>query len=393
MRECSAREAKCYNCSPIGHFSKLCLSKNKNVNTVDTTYDQDFVMTLNATCHSVSCPKLYMNCTVVPLFAQYGCSIALKVDTGADVSILSKPTYVKTFQDPYLSYLQTSSAALTAFCGANMVSLGSISATVTVRGNTSTVKFIVTDTKSPNIPSYEDSMKLKLVQQINTIMSSPDKSYVIEKYPMVFSIYTIKLDTNAKPVQQPPTPVPFHLKEACKTELDNIEQQGVIREVAEYTDWVNSIVLVKRKNNTIRVCLDPRELNKNISTSKHLMRRLDDITPDMSGAKYFTVADTKNGYWHVQLDDKSQKYTTFNSPWGKYCFKRLAFGLTCAGDAFLHRLEQVLDGLKRVTGIADDILVWGNTIVEHDTSLRQLLQRCNARMLTSDSNATNSSTN
>ena len=349
------------------------------MNTVDTTYDHDFVMTVNATCHSVSYPKPYVNGT-----AQYGCSVPLKVDTRDDVSILSKPTYVKTFQDPYLSYLQTSSVALTAFGGANIVSLGSISATVTVRGNTSTVKFIVTVNKSPNILSYEDSMKLKLVQQINTITSSPDKSSVIEKYPMVFSdelgslpgIYTIKLDTNAKPVQQPPRPVPVHLKEAYKTELDNLEQQGVIRKVTEYTDWVNSIVLVKRNNNTIRVCLDPRELNKNISTSKHLMRRLDDITPDMAGAKYFTVADTKNGYWHVQLDDKSQKYTTFNTLWGKYCFKRLALGLTCAGDALQQRLDQVLSGLKRVTGIADDILVWDNTIAEHDTSLRQLLQRC-----------------
>ena len=61
-------------------------------------------------------------------------------------------------------YLQTSSVTLTAFGGANIVSIGSISATVTVRGNTSTVQFIVTDTKSPNILSYEDSMKLKLIQ-------------------------------------------------------------------------------------------------------------------------------------------------------------------------------------------------------------------------------------
>ena len=63
--------------------------------------------------------------------------------------------------------------------------------------------------------------------------------------------YTIKLDTNAKPVQQPLRLVPVHLTGAYKTELDNLEQQGVIKKVTEYTDWVNSIVLVKRKNNTI----------------------------------------------------------------------------------------------------------------------------------------------
>ena len=78
----------------------------------------------------------------------------------------------------------------------------------------------------------------------------------------------------------------------------------------------------------------------------------------------------------MQLDYEFQKYTTFNTPLGNYCFKRLAFGLTCAGDAFKQRLDQVLSGLKRVTGIADDILIWGNTFAEHDTSPRQLLQTC-----------------
>ena len=102
----SCSRGKCYNCSRIGHFSKLCLSKNKNVNTVDTTHDQDFVMIVNASCHSVSYPIPYVNGTVVPLFAQHGCSVPLKIDTGVDVYILSKSTYVKTFQDPYLSSLQ-----------------------------------------------------------------------------------------------------------------------------------------------------------------------------------------------------------------------------------------------------------------------------------------------
>ena len=89
------------------------------------------------------------------------------------------------------------------------------------------------------------------------------------------------------------TSVPVHLKNSYKSELDNIEQQGVIRKVTQYTDWVNDIVLVKRKNNTIRVCLDPRQLNKNIVTSNYLMRRLDDILQKMTNAKYFTVVDTK----------------------------------------------------------------------------------------------------
>ena len=69
----------------------------------------------------------------------------------------------------------------------------------------------------------------------------------------------------------------------------------------------------------------------------------------------------------------SQEYTIFNTPCGKYGFKRFDFGLTCTGDAFQQRLDQVISGLKRVTDIADYILVWGNIIAEHDTALRQLL--------------------
>ena len=96
----------------------------------------------------------------------------------------------------------------------------------------------------------------------------------------------------------------------------------------------------------------------------------------MSGAKFFTVADTKNGYWHISFDEESKLLTTFNTPWGKYCFERLAFGLTCAGDAFQQQLDQALSGLKGVTGIADDILIWGHTEKDHDETLNQLLQRC-----------------
>ena len=132
--------------------------------------------------------------------------------------------------------------------------------------------------------------------------------------------YTIQLKPNAQPVQQPRRPVPVHLKNSYKSELDNLEQQGNIRKVTQYTDWVNGSVLVKRKNNTIRVCLDPRQLNKNIVTSKHFMRRLDDILPEMTNPKYFTVMDTNNGYWHISLSEESQLFTTFHTPYGELLF-------------------------------------------------------------------------
>ena len=385
LDHCPAKAATCFKCGRNGHYANLCLGgKKPSINTINETDDAStYLLSLDATCNSVTFPKPVVNASVQPLTAPHSTNIPFKVDTGADVSILSKPDYIHTFQDPELCDLQKSSIVLTAFGGSDIVSLGSTTAKVTVKGHTCNISFIVTETLAPNILSYKDSMQLNLVQRINTV-SATTKCAVLENYPQVFSnelgtlpgTYHITLNPDAKPVQQPPRPVPVHLKDAYKQELDTLEQQGVIKKITQYTDWVNSIVLVKRKNNTIRVCLDPRQLNKNIATSKHLMRRLDDILPEMSGAKFFTVADTKNGYWHISLDEESKLLTTFNTPWGKYCFERLAFGLTCAGDAFQQQLDQALSGLKGVTGIADDILIWGHTEKDHDAALNQLLQRC-----------------
>ena len=346
-----------------------------------------YLLMIDAKCHTVSFPKPLVNATVQPFTVNNSSNVLFKVYTGADVYILCKPTYVNTFQDAKIIGLDKSAIVLTAYGGTDIEVLGSVTAKITVRGNTSSVKFIITDTLSPNILSYKDSMKLQLVQCINGL-NVLDKTVIIDKYLHVFcddlgddlgddpGEYTIQLKPNAKPVQQPPRPVPVHLKNSYKSELDNLEQQGVIRKVTQYTAWVNGIVLIKRKNNTIRVCLDPRQLNKKIVTSKHFMRRLDDILPEITNVKYFTVVDTKNGYWHISLSEENQFFTTFNTPWGKYCFKRLPFGLTCSGDAFQQQLDQVLSGISGVTGISDDILIWGDTAEQHDTTLHELLTRC-----------------
>ena len=180
-----------------------------------------------------------MNASVQPLTAPHSTNIPFKVDTGADVSILSKPDYIHSFQDPELCDLEKSFIVLTAFGGSDIVSLGSTTAKVTVKGHTCNISFIVTETLVPNILSYKDSMQLNLVQRINTV-SATTKCAVLENYPQVFSnelgTYHITLNTGAIPVQQLPRPVPVHLKDAYKQELDTLEKQGVIKKITQYTD-------------------------------------------------------------------------------------------------------------------------------------------------------------
>ena len=91
------------------------------------------------------------------------------MDTGSDVSILCKPSYVNTFQDAKLIGLDKSAIVLTSYGGTDIEVLGSVTAKINVRGHTSSVKCIITDTLSPNILSYKDSMKLQLVHRINSL--------------------------------------------------------------------------------------------------------------------------------------------------------------------------------------------------------------------------------
>ena len=157
----------------------------------------------------------------------------------------------------------------------------------------------------------------------------------------------------------PPRRVPEALREPLKKELDALVQQGIIIKVDEPTDWVNSLVCVTKSNGTLRLCLDPKDLNRAIKRPHHRTPTLDEVLPRLSDAKYFSIVDARSGYWNIQLDHESSLYTTFNSPHGRYRFLRLPFGLICAQDIFQKKVDEAFGDLPGVTGIADDIVIYG----------------------------------
>ena len=212
-----------------------------------------------------------------------------------------------------------------------------------------------------------------------------DKADLIPQYPNCFTgigkfegQYHITLDPTVQPVIHPARRVPFALKPDIKAELDCMEQQGVIRKVGEGepTEWVNSLVYRRKANGQLRICLDPKDLNKAIRRDYHVTPTLEEIQPKFNGAKYFSIPDAKSGYWNVELDEPSSYLATFNSPFGRYRFLRMPFGLRMAQDVFQHRIHQMIEGCPGVTGIADDIVVFGRTEEEHDANLHTFMERC-----------------
>ena len=152
-----------------------------------------------------------------------------------------------------------------------------------------------------------------------------------------------------------------------------MELKGVIK-MTEPTDWVNSIVVSRQKNGKLRVCLDPKDLNKFIKRCHHNTLTLEEITHKFAGTRYYSKPDAKNGYWSVVLDEESSKLETFNSPFGRYCFIRMPFGLVMSQDVFQHRMDQILEKCPGTVSIADDIVVCGKTEVEQDRNLYNLME-------------------
>ena len=108
------------------------------------------------------------------------------------------------------------------------------------------------------------------------------------------------------------------MQTAYKTELDRLTKEGIITEVKEHTEWINSIVPVMKPNGSLRLCLDPKDLNKAIERNQWYSRTIDDILPELAKSKYKTLKDATSGYWHVVLDLASSLLTMFNTPWGKF---------------------------------------------------------------------------
>eukprot|EP00112_Aurelia_sp_Birch-Aquarium-sp1_P011735 Seg247.5 transcript_id=Seg247.5/GoldUCD/mRNA.D3Y31 product="Retrovirus-related Pol polyprotein from transposon 297" pseudo=true protein_id=Seg247.5/GoldUCD/D3Y31 len=171
-------------------------------------------------------------------------------------------------------------------------------------------------------------------------------------------------------------------KSRLKDELERLESLGVITKVTKPTDWVSNLVVAEKPNGKLRVCIDPQHLNQALKRSHYPLPITEDILPDLDDVKVFSKVDLKEGYLQIELDDDSTDLTTFHTPWGRWKFLRMPFGIKPASEHFQQRFDQALKGLTGIYAVADDALVTGKgktyseAMKNHDENMIALLKRC-----------------
>lgn len=189
-------------------------------------------------------------------------------------------------------------------------------------------------------------------------------------------VQSLKVDPSIKPVIMPNRRMPISLKPKLKVELERLSKLGVIMPVDEPTPWVNQVVVSPKKDGKVRVCIDPRELNKALQREHFTLPILEDTLHELGQSRVFSKADLASGYWHVRIDTPSSYLTTFQTCYGRFRWLRLPFGLNVSSEIFQKRLLEALTGLKGVVCIADDVIIHGADTQEHDTNLESFLKRC-----------------
>ena len=263
-----------------------------------------------------------------------------------------------------------------------------------VNGTNKKVHFEVVKDAHTSLLSGKACQALKLIHfneesilHVST-SGSPDLSQeqILQDYQDVFTglgklpgVYHIEIDPNTKQVQENPRRVPIPIKEELKHKIDELEAMNALTKVTQPTPWISNMVVVK-KPNKLRVCLDPLHLNKGIIRNHYPTPTVEDVAPRLTKAKVFSVVDAKDGFLQVVLDKPSSYLTTFWTPFGRYQWLRMPFGIKSAPEEFQRRLDECLEGLQNIV-----IYGAGDTEEEatksHDTAFKALLDRCRERGL------------
>ena len=187
----------------------------------------------------------------------------------------------------------------------------------------------------------------------------------------------IKLKEGTRPHQTyTPRHIPLPLLEKVITELNKMQEWGVIKKIDKPTDWCHPIVIVLKPSGDIRLCVDLTKLNAGVERELYPLESIEETLGKLGEECVFmSKVDANSGYWQVPLSEESQELTTFITPIGRFCCTRGPYGLSSMQEIFGKKMDVIIDGLQGVVKSTDDFMIYGKTREILKQRTRRLFQR------------------
>ena len=227
---------------------------------------------------------------------------------------------------------------------------------------------------------------LAMVKDLNEDVPDMARVPIVSEFPDVFPEelpglppdreveFCIDVIPETQPISIPPYRMaPAELKE-LKSQLQDLLDKGFIR--PSTSPWGAPVLFVRKKDGSLRLCIDYRQLNKVTMKNKYPLPRIDDLFDQLQGARYFSKIDLRSGYHQLKIRGEDIPKTAFRTRYGHYEFLVMSFGLTNAPAAFMDLMNRVFKPFldKFVIVFIDDILVYSKSEEEHAQHLRIALQ-------------------
>ena len=389
---CPAFGKECNSCHKTGHFQSVCARGSGSREKTETAG--------SISINSISADDM-VQVSISPVGGSSTVVLSALPDSGASIDGIPAGMYWDRFKNTPLS---NGTVKVVTATGSPITSVGNFRASILWHDGhgapVPTVFHVLQDLQQPVIskgtqkklgmlhaeyphPCLVATVSPPSVPPVQPSVQQSKLSELMAEYPSIF-------DGICRPMRGPPCrftvkegavpsavrgsrPVAVPLMQKLKLELDSLEDQMIISKVTEPTVWVHPIVIVPKDNGGIRICGDFTSLNRWI-----IRPTFDAPTPFQAvrtippGMKFFTVIDALKGYHQVLLDDESSAMTTFSTPFGRYKYNRLPFGVSLAGDDYGRRLAEIFDGFPNYRRVVEDILVFSETWEEHVDLVRRL---------------------
>ena len=355
-RQCPAYGKECRNCRKKNHFAKVCRGVKKvNELFVEEEEEEAFLLSVQSDTYD---EPWKTQITIGKNKTHF------KIDTGADVSIMTTKTYNALQPKPPLEktkiILRSTSGVLDC--------LGKTTLDFTVKGIVYPVTVYITPSPE-NLLSREAAARMGLVVRVDGVFGELDGNPI--KTPPV----KIQLQEGAQPYSvHTARRIPIPLLGKVKEELQNMERVGIIKKVDEPTDWCAPIVPVIKPSGGVRICTDFKKLNAAVKRERYMLPAVEDVLHKLKGSAIFSKLDARSGFFQVPLDEGSAKLTTFITPEGRYYYQRLPQGISSAPEIFQKTMEAILKDKENVICFFDDILIHSKNAEDHEKHLQDALK-------------------